>query len=264
MSDLCAQLETDFDWPSAVREANRLASDTVKATLDDGAQYVVRFFSDALEELGAQRRFEPALIEHLTSLPFVPALFAHNDKGVVYHWVAGETVAQWNDALLEKLAGQLKALHSFSQHAQAQLHDLPHLDLMQHIFFLLQRIPPEAQSQWLLALNDLPAYKESAMATLGHHDLHRENIVLTPGGQLMWLDWEYASWSNPAFDLASVIVNNALDQSQQQLLWQHYLADNPVIKKTTQLKKLTTSYIPWVRLLNALWQAVKEESACRD
>ncbi|MBE2895380.1 phosphotransferase [Pasteurellaceae bacterium HPA106] len=257
MSDLRARIETDFQWQSAVREALALVPDTFKVSLADGGQYVVRYFSEARDELGAQRRFEPVLMESLASLAFVPTLYAHNALGVVYRWVDGQGVTQWHDALLTQLAAQLKTLHQFSQQEQAHLHAIPHLDLMQHIFFLLQRIPPEAQSQWLLALDALPAYKESALTTLGHHDLHHHNIVLTPDNRLIWLDWEYASWSNPAFDLASVIVNNELDQSQQQLLWQHYLADNTVIKKTTQLKKLTTSYIPWVRLLNDLWRAVK-------
>ncbi|MBE2893786.1 phosphotransferase [Spirabiliibacterium falconis] len=260
MNKRIARVSADFPcWQSAVHAVENLAGNTVKVTLADGAAFVVRYFSDALDELGSHRRTEAELLTHLYGLDFVPQCYFQHDNGIVYHWVEGQPVAYWSEALLAKLAMQLNTLHQFSQTAYSTLQTLPHLDLMQHIFGLLQQLSPEHQGKWLLSLNDLPPYKESPIATLGHHDLHRNNVILTPENHLVWLDWEYASWSNPAFDLASVIVNNQLDNTQQQLLWRYYLRDNTVIKKTTQLKKLTTAYLPWVRLLNALWHAVKEE-----
>lgn len=55
----------------------------------------------------------------------------------------------------------------------------------------------------------------------GHNDLLSANLL--DDGESIWLiDWEYAGYNTPLFDLGGLASNNGLDEAQERWLLQHY------------------------------------------
>jgi thiamine kinase-like enzyme len=60
----------------------------------------------------------------------------------------------------------------------------------------------------------------------GHNDLLPANFL--HDGQRMWLiDWDYAGWGSPLFDLGGLAANNALDAAQEDWLLTTYYGTAP-------------------------------------
>jgi len=60
----------------------------------------------------------------------------------------------------------------------------------------------------------------------GHNDLLAANFI--DDGQRLWLvDWDYAGFNSPLFDLGGLASNNSLDEQQERQLLQWYF-DQPV------------------------------------
>lgn len=60
----------------------------------------------------------------------------------------------------------------------------------------------------------------------GHNDLLPANIM--DDGKRLWLiDWDYAGFNNPLFDLSNLASNNLLVEAQERWLLEHYF-DEPV------------------------------------
>ena len=72
-----------------------------------------------------------------------------------------------------------------------------------------------------------------------HNDLIAANLV--QGERLFILDWEYASLNHPYFDLATVLENHALTESQSQLFLDAYSGERQSIDivKLDQWRQLT-------------------------
>lgn len=66
-----------------------------------------------------------------------------------------------------------------------------------------------------------------------HNDLLAANRILTPGGELLAIDWEYACLGDPFFDLA--VVSSELDADRDEQLLRAYLQRMPDIRETQHL-----------------------------
>jgi thiamine kinase-like enzyme len=64
----------------------------------------------------------------------------------------------------------------------------------------------------------------------GHNDLLAANI-LDDGNRLWIIDWDYAGFNSPLFDLANLATNNEFDTDLEHALLQHYF-DQPVSEQT--------------------------------
>ena len=58
----------------------------------------------------------------------------------------------------------------------------------------------------------------------GHNDLLAANF-LDDGKRLWLIDWDYAGFNSPLFDLANLSSNNAFNSAQDQALLHHYFGD---------------------------------------
>ena len=60
----------------------------------------------------------------------------------------------------------------------------------------------------------------------GHNDLLAANLI--DDGQRLWLiDWDYAGFNSPLFDLANLASNNELSPDLETQLLQHYFGESP-------------------------------------
>jgi thiamine kinase-like enzyme len=91
----------------------------------------------------------------------------------------------------------------------------------------------EGGSAWLGELDvllalaaEIEAGLSPAPTVFAHNDLLAANLV--DDGQRLWLiDWDYAGWGSPVFDLANLAANNGLDAAQEEELLSAYLGAAP-------------------------------------
>lgn len=80
-------------------------------------------------------------------------------------------------------------------------------------------------SNMLLALQEKGAVLEAAVGSVdivyGHNDLLAANFI-DDGNRLWLIDWDYAGYNSPLFDLANLASNNGLTRDQEDWLLQHY------------------------------------------
>ena len=96
------------------------------------------------------------------------------------------------------------------------------------------------------------ALYQDAGERLCHNDVHALNIV-TAGGALRLIDWEYAGLGEPLFDLASISVYHRYDLPERERLLTAYLQR----VDTTQWQRLELAC--WLfDYIRDLWTAVRE------
>ncbi|MGR3807639.1 phosphotransferase [Pasteurella testudinis] len=258
-------LQADF-WSGKVVACKRVQglSDgaycvTVKQDEPSGQQhFLLRLQTEAAQCLGAKRYLEGDILFNLQALPFVPKVFYQGQDFLVLEWIDGTAPRKWNNSLLVQLAKRLQNLHHYSVLHCNELAVVPHLDLIQHIFLLLQQLPTEQQGSWLLMLDKLVPFEETDIQVVGHHDLHLQNLVMSQKSGLNIIDWEYASLSNPALELAFFFANNTLSEKQQKYFLNQYIKNNHLITQERAFIRSIASYYPWVKMVNRLWQAVQQ------
>ena len=110
-----------------------------------------------------------------------------------------------------------------------------------------------------MQLDKLKPFNDCDVQIVGHHDLHRENIIVQADGSLKLLDWEYAAISNPALELAFMFANNDFNEKQQRYFLRRYMHSNRLLGKDRTFTQSIKLYLPWVKLLNRLWLQVRRQ-----
>ncbi|HEX3498020.1 MAG TPA: phosphotransferase [Stellaceae bacterium] len=106
-------------------------------------------------------------------------------------------------------------------------------------------------------LRDIAEALEAAVGptrlTLTHNDLMPGNLI--DDGEKLWLiDWEYGGFGAPLFDLASLVVDNALDAAAQETLLAAYFRRAP----SASLRRRFAAMILAADLREALWARVQQ------
>jgi thiamine kinase-like enzyme len=87
----------------------------------------------------------------------------------------------------------------------------------------------------------------------GHNDLLPANFL--HDGTRMWLiDWDYAGWGSPLFDLGGLAANNGLDKTQEDWLLGAYYGTAP----DTDLWRRYRAMKAAAALREAMWSMVQE------
>ncbi|MGD0640128.1 MAG: phosphotransferase [Roseiarcus sp.] len=74
----------------------------------------------------------------------------------------------------------------------------------------------------LLAINDrLEALVGPVTIAFGHNDLLSGNLI-DDGARLWLLDWDYAGFNSPLFDLANLVTNNGLNEQEEREVLARY------------------------------------------
>jgi thiamine kinase-like enzyme len=87
----------------------------------------------------------------------------------------------------------------------------------------------------------------------GHNDLLPANFL--HDGQRMWLiDWDYAGWGSPLFDLGGLAANNALDAAQEDWLLTTYYGTAPAPDLWRRYRAMKAA----AALRETMWSMVQE------
>lgn len=119
----------------------------------------------------------------------------------------------------------------------------------------------EANSAWCDRLPDLLTRARQLESAAGpfdisfcHNDLLAANL-LDDGNRLWLIDWEYAGFNTPLFDLGGLASNNQLTEHQQRWLLENYFERTLDESTWIRYQALKTASL----LRESLWSMVSEE-----
>ncbi len=203
---------------------------------DGGEKFVVRI-GDDIPVHGVLRFNELAASRAAFAAGISPEV-VHAEPGVlVLRFIEGKTFAPEDvrdQASLEKILALVKRVHR----------ELPrHLEGAALAFWVFQvlrdyrrslraggsRMAPELGRLEALA-DELEEAVGSVRIVFGHNDLLAANFI--DSGQRIWLvDWDYAGFNSPLFDLANLASNNGFAEAQERWLLESYF-EVPVTAET--------------------------------
>lgn len=199
---------------------------------DNGCRYFVRI-GDDIAEHGVMRFNEIAASRAAAASSVSPAVVHTQPGAMVLEFIEGvtltpEDVAAQNN--LERIVPLIAKAHR----------DIPaHLETPALTFWVYQVIRTYAKrlrdngSNYVGELDALVAQSaelERATGSIdlafGHNDLLAANFI--DDGKRLWLvDWDYAGFNSPLFDLGGLASNNGLTEDQERWVYEAYFAEAP-------------------------------------
>ncbi|MCU0826960.1 MAG: phosphotransferase family protein [Tabrizicola sp.] len=230
-----------------VRVTDARRSAVVRIGDDIPVHQIMRF-----NELAASRAAHAAGVS--------PAVIHHEPGALVIDFVEGRTMTaadfQGQDLLEQALALVMHAHRDIPRHLRG-----PALTFW--VFQVLRDYAAtlaEGKSRHLSlipALLDQAASLERAVGRIemvfGHNDLLPANFL--HDGTRMWLiDWDYAGWGSPLFDLGGLAANNGLDPAQEDWLLTAYYGSAPDPDLWHRYRAMKAA----AALREAMWSMVQE------
>jgi len=232
----------------------------VNFTVDDaGERYVVRIGED-IPVHGVYRVNELAAARAAHAAGISPEIVHAEPGALVMRWVDGRTLepADVRDPVrLERVLEMVRCCHR----------DIPaHFRGATPIFWVFQVVRDYARtlredgSRMTGRLDDLlgrAARLESAVGPVGivfgHNDLLAANFI--DDGDRIWLiDWEYAGFNSPLFDLGGLASNNELDAEQERWMMERYFGASPGEARLASYAAMKCASL----LREAMWSMVSE------
>ena len=194
---------------------------------DAGKRYFVRI-GDDIPIHGVMRFNELAASRAAAAAGVSPEVVHHEQGALVMRFIEGETLDEARvrePASLERIVPLIKRCHD----------EIPaHLRGPTLVFWVFQVIRDYAgtlrdgNSRMLSALPRLLEISGTlerevgpVQLIFGHNDLLAANFI--DDGKRMWLvDWDYAGFNSPLFDLGGLASNNQLDADQEALVLREY------------------------------------------
>ncbi len=227
-----AALPCWFGTPRAAPLAGGLSNEIFRVD-DDAGAHVVRFGADyPFHHVSRATEAMAARAAHAAG--FAPAV-EHTGPGVmVTAFAEGRTLVAAD--LAADPARFAMLLRRFHTDMPAQVSGTATLFWIFHILRDYDRTLTTGNSPWaeeLPRLLNLSAALEAQQIPLplifGHQDLLPANLLEGPdgaGGTRLWLiDYEYAAWSTPLFDLASLAAHGAMTPEQSEILLSTYFGE---------------------------------------
>jgi thiamine kinase-like enzyme len=199
---------------------------------DAGKRYVVRIGDDILVHQ-VMRFNELAASQAAHAAGISPAVVHHQPGVLVLNFIDAVTLdeaAVRDDAMLQRVVPLIRRCHhEIPQHLRGPV-------LMFWVFHVLRdyaaalssgKSPHTARLGSLLAQADqLQKAVGPIDVVFGHNDLLAANLL--DDGERLWLiDWDYAGFNSPLFDLGGLASNNGLSEGQERWLLETYF-DTPL------------------------------------
>lgn len=195
-----------------------------------------------------------------------PAVIYHEPGALVIAFIHGRTLTAADfadDAVLNQALALLKRAHrEIPQHLRG-----PALTFW--VFHVLRDYAGtlrDGGSGYVAALPELlqqAALLEAAVGQIdlvfGHNDLLPANF-LHDGARLWLIDWDYAGFNSPLFDLGGLAANNGLNEAQETRMLTGYFGRAPDAQLWRQYRAMKAA----AALREALWSMVSEQHSELD
>ena len=226
---------------------------------DAGERYVVRIGED-IPEHGVYRAHELAAARAAHAAGLSPEIVHAEPGALVMRWVDGRTLdpaGVREPACLARILDTVRRCHR----------EVPlHFRGPAPIFWVFQVVRDYARtlredgSRMAGRLDGLlarAAHLESVVGPVeivfGHNDLLAANFI--DDGDRIWLiDWEYAGFNSPLFDLGGLAANNALDAGEERRMLERYFGTPPGATRLASYAAMKCASA----LREAMWSMVSE------
>lgn len=226
---------------------------------DAGEKYVVRI-GDDIPVHGVMRFNELAASRAAFAAGVSPEVVHAEPGAMVLRYIESRTLEPEDirqPETLQRIVPLLKAVHQ----KIPEMLDGPSL-----VFWVFQvlrgyrrtlkqdrsRMVPELQRLADIA-DDLENSVGPVTLVFGHNDLLSANF-LDDGSRLWILDWDYAGFNSPLFDLANLASNNAFDDALEDALLGAYFGDQPDADLRRAFEAMKCASL----LREAMWSMVSE------
>ncbi|MGK0441072.1 MAG: thiamine kinase [Pseudohongiellaceae bacterium] len=217
-------------------------------------QYVVRLFAENSRELNINRdsEFTIAGVANEHGIAAKPLYLSPTKIYSVSEYLSGELINVCQlpaKKKLQLLAATLCQLHSISVPGW-----LPSLNIVtkaESYWFTISSLSLASKYlQYKPVLQNYFVELESEYdLVLCHNDLVQENMIVTDQG-LQLIDWEYSAMGDPYFDLASVVVDRALN-AEDELCFINAYSQKLDLQRLQQAKYQ-------VAYMSCLWWLIQE------
>jgi len=226
---------------------------------DAGARYFVRI-GDDIPVHGIMRFNELAASRAAAAAGVSPEVVYHEPGALVLRFIDGETMDEARvrePATLARIVPLLKRCHEeIPQHLRGP-------SLIFWVFHVVRDYAATLRDGNSRCLGALPRLLEIASAleravgpvdlVFGHNDLLAANFI--DDGERLWLiDWDYAGFNSPLFDLGGLASNNQLSVDQEAQVLGEYFArpPDPALMRRYQAMKCASL------LRESMWSMVSE------
>ena len=208
---------------------------------------IIRFDLPLASKLKLDRKKEITILKKISSLNLSPhILYKNYHEGIlIWEYIPGVELSISNnqDFILQDLGRVLKKIHqiklpkklikNFNESLfsyKELLHDLLEEKLIRKGFTLYSEI-----------------CNEDDPCVFSHNDLNKTNLLFS--NKIYFLDWEYASFNSPYFDIASLIASFNLNKEETNILLEGYSRNSFKIN-LEKLKK----WVIFTYYLDYLWR----------
>jgi thiamine kinase-like enzyme len=226
----------------------------------DGADlYVVRLVDGDVPEHGILREREIAVSRAAHRAGIAPELVFAAPDTLVLRFIEGRTLTSEEvrrPAMIERIAGLMRQCHDeVADHLRgpAPFFHVFHA-LRDYLAQLIEHgAPPDRIERLRRIAAELAREAGPVELALTHNDLMPGNFI-DDGARLWLIDWEYGGYGSPLFDLATLVVNNALDAEMRA----HLLASYHRRQPSPELERRFAAMVVAAALKESLWGRIQE------
>jgi thiamine kinase-like enzyme len=199
---------------------------------DGGSRYVVRLGHDIpVHQIKRFNEIAAGQAAHLAGLS--PAIRYHREGALVMDYIPGTALTESQVRSPETLAGVIEVVKRCHREIPKYLRGASVVFWVFHVLRDYAATLRDGNSEHITKLQALLQQAELLEQSagpfdivFGHNDLLPANI-LDDGSRLWLIDWEYAGFNTPLFDLGGIASNNGLDDYAERWMLEQYYGEAP-------------------------------------
>jgi len=172
----------------------------------------------AIYRLVQNEQITPALIDSDTSSGNMIARYI---TGTHFGKIHGEWLYD-KESSLQKIVALIKTYHALESPLQTEV-DFP-FSIIEHYLEQARELSVNLPSNIDIALSiiqNIKSYLPTISKVLCHQDLFADNFIYD-GSDLYLVDWEFAEWSDPFYDLASLCIEQEYEPEEKEMVLTYY------------------------------------------
>lgn len=233
-----------------------------------GDDYVVRIGRD-LPEHGVMRFNELAAARAAHAAGISPEVVFAADGVLVSRFIHGRTLTDADvrrSHMLTPLIELVRRCHrDVPQHLRGPALTFWVFQVIRNYAAVLREAPVNPLASRMVGLMAMAQQLEQAIGPIdlvfGHNDLLAANFMEDDDGQRLWLiDWDYAGFNSPLFDLANLSSNNGFSAEQDEALLASYFGAAPDEQRRRAFAAMKCASL----LREVMWGAVQQVKSAID
>ena len=199
---------------------------------DRGQDYVARVGEDI--PIHGILRFNELAINRAANLAGIAPRVVFNEKNIqIFDFIEGKALTEKDiqkPNLLEEVTNLLKLVHTnIQKHLRGPILSFWVFHIIRHYATTLKEQKSNYTPQLTKLLQDatkLESLVGPIELVLGHNDLIPENFI-KDDNQLWLIDWEYAGFNSPLFDLGGLATNSEISTESENKMLEIYFGKAP-------------------------------------